>query len=189
MLTDLQRRKIRHLFDVYDARGNGYLDRDDYEALAHAAAAARGHAPGSDAHEAITHAFYTRFRRLEAIADFSRDGRVSVDEWVDFFEIVLEDAAAFEQVVGATVGFVFELFDLNDDAMLDARELARLRRAFGIPADDGDALFARLDTNGDGRLSAREAREAIATFFRSDDPDTPANEFFGPLGRDTEGVT
>lgn len=178
MLTALQRRKIRHLFDVYDVRRDGFLERDDYEALADAAAIARGHRRGTDEHEAVTRAFYTRFHRLKAIADFSRG--VAPDEWVDFFEIVLADDRAFDQVVGATVDFVFELFDLNEDDVLDAEKLARLRRAFGIRADDGDALFARLDTDRDGVLSAAEVRAAIGDFLRSDDPAAPANGFFGP---------
>ena len=181
MLTELQRRKLRHLFDVYDVRKNGYLERDDFEALADTAARARGHEPGSPEHEQITRDFYTRFHRMKAVADFSRDGRVAPDEWVDFFEMVLADERAFDAVVGSTVELVFGLFDLDDDHVLDAAELGRLRRAFGIPAGDDDEVLVQLDTDRDGTLSVAEVRAAIGDFFRSDDPDAPANRFFGPL--------
>ncbi len=181
MLSEFQQRKLRHLFTVYDVHTNGFLERDDYELLAHAAATERSHPPGSTEHERITRAFLTQFERMKAIADFSRDGRVAPDEWLDFFEIVLADENAFEAVVGETVNLLFDMFDLDHDDVLDPEEVASLRRAFGVRTESGDDFFATLDTNGDGKLSAAEVRAAVEQFFRSEDPSEPGNLFFGPL--------
>lgn len=181
-LTGLQRAKLLHLFEVYDASGNGCLERDDYELVAHAVATERGYAIGSAEHEAITRTFLTQFARIAAIADFSRDGRIEPDEWLDFFEIVLGDERAFDSVVGATLDMIFEMFDLDDDAILDRGELARLRRALRLEAGDSDAIFDALDRDGDGTLCAAEIRAAIEQFFESDEPEAPGNGFFGPLG-------
>jgi Ca2+-binding EF-hand superfamily protein len=181
VLSELQKKKLRHLFEVYDVHANGVLERDDYELLAHAAATERGFRPSSPEHERITRAFLTQFERMKAIADVSRDGRISPAEWLEFFDIVLHDEEAFGSVVGATVDILFELFDLDRDDVLDRAELASLRRAFGVMGSDNDALFAALDQNGDDKLSAAEVRDAIERFFRRDDPDDPANLFFGPL--------
>ena len=181
-LTELQERKIRHLFDVYDRRHNGYLERQDWELLAHSVAEARGLETESPEHEAITRAFLTQFERYKAVADFSRDGRIAPDEWVDFFEIVLGEDRAFEAVVGGTVAMIFRCFDLDEDAMIDREELHRLRATLGVHGEgDDDGLFDALDENGDGLLCATEVRHAVEDFFRSDDPDAVGNAFFGAL--------
>ena len=174
--------KLRHLFALYDQDHNGVLERDDYELLAHAVATGRGHAPGSDAHEAITRRYLTQFERYKAVADFSRDGRIAIDEWIDFFEIVIADGDAFTHVVSSTVDLMFEMFDVDESTTLEPSEVLALRRAFGVREDEGfSATFAALDTNGDGALSGAEVRAAIEVFFRSDEPSEPGNHFFGPL--------
>ncbi|MBZ0118942.1 MAG: hypothetical protein K8H88_18235 [Sandaracinaceae bacterium] len=180
MLSDFAKKKARHLFDTYDARHTGVLEREDYELIAHRVALEQARAPGSRDHERITHAFQTAFERMKAVADYSRDGRISPDEWEDLMEIVLSDQEAFEAIVGSTVDLLFEMFDLDHSSTLDERELARLRRVFGVP-DDGGVLFRALDENGDGVLSTIEVRHAIEQFFRSEDPSQPGNLFFGPL--------
>ncbi len=180
-MTELQRAKLMHLFRVYDASSNGYLERGDYEMVAHAVATELGHALESAEHEVVTRAFLTQFARVAAVADFSRDGRVAPDEWIDFFELVLADAQAFDSVVGATLDMIFGMFDLDENAVLDRAELARLRRALRVDAGDSAAVFDALDLDGDGTLSVDEVRAAIEQFFRSDDPGAPGNGFFGPL--------
>lgn len=180
-LTDFQRRKLRHLFDIYDVERNGFLERADYELRAHTVATLWGHEPGSREHEEITRHYLTHFERIKAVADFSRDGRIEVDEWLDFFEIVLSDDVAFEAVVGATAKLVFDGFDFDGNGVIDRDELASLRRAFGLDDSHTDLIFAALDLNGDGVLSVDEVHQAIGEFFRSNDPDAPGNHFFGPL--------
>jgi juvenile hormone diol kinase len=181
VLTDLQKKKLGRLFAIYDVRDNGRLEREDYEHLAHRIAELRGHALPSPAHERITRALITEFERIKAIADTKpRDGAIDRQEWLEFYAMVLADDTAFEAVVGSFVASLFDMFDVDDNALLDADELPRMREALGIP-DDGGALVRAIDRDGDGRLSQAEVRAAIEAFFRSDDPDEPANLFFGPL--------
>jgi len=177
-LSPFQAEKVRRLFSIYDVRDNGVLERDDYALLADRIARERGHAPGTAGHERVTQELFTRFERTKAVADFSRDGKIALDEWVDFFEIVINDDAAFEATVTRFIDMMFELFDFDDSSELDRDELASFRRAFGVEAVDDD-LFERLDADGSGTLCASELREAIGAFFRSDDPDAPGSRFFG----------
>lgn len=181
-LGALQKKKLLHLFDLYDRERDGFLVRTDYELVAHAIATELGHAPDTAEHEEITRAFYTQFARMREIADFSRDGRIAPDEWLDFFEIVLEDPRAFDAVVTSTLDLVFSIFDLDDNTVLDRAELARLRRGFGLPVEGTDDVFDALDLDGDGTLSAAEVRLAIEQFLKSEDERAPGNAFFGPLG-------
>ena len=180
-LSALQEKKVRHLFTVYDRQANGYLERDDYEMLAHAVATERGFDLDSDEHEQVRRYFLTLFEKTKAIADFSRDGRIEADEWVDFFEIVVNDPVAFDAVVGSTLDMIFDLFDFDESTTIDRAELASVRRAFGIVGDDEGALFELLDLDGNGTLEVSEVRTALEDFFRSDDRDAPANLFFGPV--------
>lgn len=180
-LSELQDKKVRHLFTVYDRRGNGFLEREDYEMLAHAVATEGGLDIDSDGHEEVRRVFLTLFESTKAIADFSRDGKIALDEWVDFFEIVVNDETAFESVVGGMVDLIFDLFDFDESTTLDRDELAAVRRAFGIPADDSGAFFDRLDLDSNGTLDVTELLAAIEDFFRSDDRDAPGNLFFGPV--------
>ena len=179
-LTETQDLKVRHLFTVYDTRNDGVLRREDYELLGHRVATERGFEPGSDEHERLTRYFLTTWERTKAIADFSRDGQIALDEWVDFYEIVICDPRAFEAVVGSLVDMMFDLFDFDENASLDREELASFRRAFGVEeADDG--FFDELDIDGSGALSTAELRTAIADFFCSEDPAAPGNHFFGRI--------
>lgn len=179
-LTPYQEQKVRHLFALYDVRRDGVLERDDYALLADRVARERGYAPGTGAHERVTQQMLTRFERTKAIADFSRDGRIALDEWVDFFEIVINDEAAFEATVTRFIDLMFELFDFDESSELDRDELASFRRAFGVERVDDD-LFERLDADASGTLCASELRAAIGDFFRSEDPGCPGSRFFGAV--------
>ena len=53
MLTDLQKRKLAHLFTVMDANGNGRLEWADYERIAANMAETRGWEPGSERYDEL----------------------------------------------------------------------------------------------------------------------------------------
>lgn len=179
-LTELQRRKARQLFAVYDRNANGVLDRDDYERLGHRVAKEAGHSVDSPEHEQVTRFLLTKFERSKAVADFSRDGVIQPGEWEDFFEIVVGDERALSAMVDETLDIVFRCCDLDGNAVIDLEELEKLRRAFGLPTEDTEEVLAALDANGDGVLSVPEVRAAIEDYFQSDDEDAAGNRFFAP---------
>lgn len=116
-------------------------------------------------------------------ADASGDGRIDFDEWCSIVGEVLDDGDRYAAFVNPIVDSVFSMLDQDGDGMISEEEYSAVWQAGAHDDDDGAAVYRRLLGDGARSMSIDDMRNLLERFFRSQDPDEPANLFFGPLTR------
>ncbi|MAS34969.1 MAG: hypothetical protein CL610_13250 [Anaerolineaceae bacterium] len=178
MLTELQRRKMTRLFNVFDANHNGFIEEQDYLRIAQNFARLRGLSPGSTGYQKLQAKFSFVWEYIQKFGDPDHDEFVSLPEFLVYAESVLE--GQYAAVEGSTGSFLFELIDTDGDGQITQDEFRLFYQAYGIDVALVEDIFARLDLNADSVISADEFAQLGYDFHYSDDPDCPANWFFGP---------
>ncbi|MEM8861265.1 MAG: EF-hand domain-containing protein, partial [Chloroflexota bacterium] len=76
---------------------------------------------------------------------------------------------------------VFGTFDSNNDGVLSAAEFEDFYVAMGLDVAFAQQIYGRLDLDANSSISLDELWTLVDQFLRSDDPDAPGNQFFGPV--------
>lgn len=181
MLTELQQRKITNLFKVHDLNGDGVLTPTDYEEYSKRIAASRGWAPGSDAYTTLLARFMRMWEDLDRHADRNEDKRVTLDEWLAYFDTLLGTQGLYDQVGQPIAESVFTMLDRNGDGVVTADDYAVLYRSGALDPALANAAFSKLDVDRDGRVTPAELSRLLGEFFLSNDPNAPGNWLFGPF--------
>ena len=177
MASELQRRKVAGVFGAMDVDGDGFLEREDFQALAERWTAVRDLAPGDPDHARLTGIMMGWWETLLAASDRDRDDKATLDEVL----LVVDRLPGMLDAVRATAAAMFEAVDQNGDGRISAAEYRQLIETWnGRPVDTG-AIFHRLDLDGDGHLSRAEFTELWIEFWVGDDPTSPGTWVFGRL--------
>lgn len=183
MLSDLQRRKYTANFTLYDADGNGTVERRDFDRVIERWTARCGAEPGSPEHERAS-------RTILGIWEFVRtlggpeDESVTLADWLATAEHVVgakDDAEMVEQAYRQPARMLFSVMDRDADGRVTEAEYADYLAAYGVEGDDAREAFAHLDRDGDGFITADEWVENVVEFYFSDDPEAPGNWYIGPF--------
>jgi Ca2+-binding EF-hand superfamily protein len=179
MLTEFQKQKLPRLFAVHDLNRDGVITRSDFEEYTRRIANTRGWGPESDQYQNLLARFLTFWNGLEESARAHGARQVTVTEWLDYWDVILSTPGMFGQIAAPIGRMVFTILDQDGDRSITAEEYASVFAQGGLdPAQAGPA-FARLDLNGDGRISVDEIMKLLDQFFRSSDPADPGNALFG----------
>jgi Ca2+-binding EF-hand superfamily protein len=178
MLTGLQSRKLTALFNQLDVDSDGTLNEADFRLVLDRLAASQGLHPRSLHYAYLRSAIMTTWQQLR-LADTSSDAEVTLDEWLSYHERLFE-SELYETRLKALFDVVFNLLDANGDKEIGREEYVALVSAYGVEEDWARENFGRLDLNGDGHISDEELLQLMDEFFRSDDPQSPGNGFWGP---------
>jgi Ca2+-binding EF-hand superfamily protein len=181
MLSHFQRRKLNHLFDMYDADRNGFLEQSDYEQMAKNHAEISGFALDSP-QLAHVHALNTEL--WNSVRQFSSDRdrkHVTREEFVAAYEPLLGDRATFVARIGDLADAIIALGDRDGDGRLSWKEYGDNLRAFDMRLTEAEGIdiARRLDMDGDGHLTRAEISKLLEEFFYSDDPAALGNELLG----------
>lgn len=174
-MTDLQLKKMAALFRLVDQNKDGVWVRSDIDTLVDRLALIRDWRPGMPEHEAM-HSFYLGlWDELRVAADENQDEKVSIDEILRLLERVTD------ATIHQWARVVFDALDADYGGSISPLEYRKLLAVGDLDAAVADAIFAKLDLNGDGTIGTEEFDQLFLEFFTSDDPAAPGNQLFGPL--------
>jgi len=180
MLTDLQRRKLTRYFRVYDVDDDGRMANADFERVIENVRILHGINAGSTAYCALRDAYLMRWDALRRFADTNADGSVDLGEWLGYWAELLDSNERYEQEVVDVTDRIFKLFDTDEDGVLGADEFCDFFGVFGLKSALARQVFMGMDLDCDGSITRDELLELADQFYRSDDPDAPGNNLFGP---------
>jgi Ca2+-binding EF-hand superfamily protein len=180
MLTDFQRKKLPKMFALNDNNGDGVITEEDFEEAARVLAQFRGVAPGTSEYADMHATIKSRWDEMREGCDADGDNRVTLEEWLAYWEKVLATPGEYDRVGKPFSVVVARTLDVNGDGQISPQEYAQWISRWGI--DDKLALecFAQLDVNADGHLSVDDFVTLVAQFFQSTDPSSPGNWLLGP---------
>lgn len=201
MLTELQKRKLKKLFDLYDVDGSGFISEADYEKMAQSQAEIQGYQPGSFEYNIIRSQFRTLWNDLQKEVDINNDGQVTLEEFLehkakqlsskDFYrpfwlerQSGLQIAQSYERsheedAIAKLTNLIFERLDADGSGEISREEYKQGFLAHLSDSSLSDEIFSKLDSNGDGHLSKEEILHHVHDFFYSDDPEAPGNWILG----------
>ena len=181
MLTQLQRRKLARYFGVYDVDGDGRVSYSDFERVVENLRELHGLPADFPDGGPLRGLFVRRWESLRDLADRDGDGRIDREEWLAYWEHVVEDDQLYRHELESAAGRLFDLFDADENGRIGPDEFAEFYAMFGMQQALARRVFLELDHDADGELRRDEVLDAVEEFFRGDDPRAAANLLFGPL--------
>ncbi|MCA9791386.1 MAG: EF-hand domain-containing protein [Candidatus Eremiobacteraeota bacterium] len=184
-LTELQKRKLIHMFELLDVDGNGFLEFADFQAVIETLAQERGLEPNSAGYRRL---FGNNRRIWKGLfkCDLNGDGQISLPEWLAYhIQAIVADEEAGISPAGLTTAidsiarYFYELMDMDGDGQIQREDYRYFCEAHGIPDETVEESFQQLDRDGNGTLSLDEVVTLVREFYTSDDPMAPGNWFFG----------
>jgi Ca2+-binding EF-hand superfamily protein len=154
--SESRRERFQHWFRMFDANGDGYIDKDDYVVMAERIASAARAGDRTRANGLIE-AARVRFAQLEK-ADTDGDGRVSEEEYLAAAMRQLPASPEMDAMHEALARGGFASFDIDGDGLLNLQDYVLTHVAFGLnpPLQGVVDRFRHFDFNGDGVITFDE---------------------------------
>jgi Ca2+-binding EF-hand superfamily protein len=177
MLSPLQQRKIKRLFDVLDVDQDGFLSVADTDSVVLHMARQRGWTQDGPEHRELRASFDPRLQSLAPYRD--SNGRVDLPAYLRYHTAMFETPETSRQTVQRLADLVFIVLDVDTDGMVTDKEMQKFYRAYSIDPALTRNAFRKMDGDSDGRISKDEILEAVEEFYLSSDPEAPGNWLLG----------
>ncbi|REE02109.1 EF-hand domain-containing protein [Marinoscillum furvescens] len=182
MITEVQRKKLAHFFELLDSHKNGFLHVDDFSEIAERIRMGIGYEAGGEKHKFLAEKSTRFFHAFLNAIPHNGNQVITKEEWVNFVEeeiISKGNEEVLEEFKEFIIGFLFDLFDENHDGYISTDEFVDMFVVYGIDIKYSAKSFLKLDLNKDDKLSRNELLHAFEVFLLSDDPSQPGNWIFG----------
>ncbi len=180
IFSEIQKRKVHHLFNVLDLDRNGQLQPSDFVSVGKKIVAQLKLGDNSRSGRMILLKSHRLFVQL--LTDLNNpDLSLTLWDWIAFFRDQIESGEdhILKHYIQRTSRHIFDLFDVNKDKLISREEYANMLTIYNISHDMAIEGFEELDSNHDNFISADEMVEGLKNFFRSGDPDAKGNLIFG----------
>ncbi|WP_149824995.1 EF-hand domain-containing protein [Streptomyces tailanensis] len=158
--------RIAARFATFDQDGNGWIDREDFNAATKAVLSAFDTTARSDKGQALYSGAEAFWQGMAGIADRDGDQRITRDEFVNGAVKRLRDNPdRFAEIARPFLHAALAVADADGDGAATVEETARVLKALGVPAEIATATAAALDTDTDGKVSESEIVTAFARYF------------------------
>jgi juvenile hormone diol kinase len=182
MLSPLKKQKLTRYFRVYDVDDDGAIGLRDFERVLENLRVLHRLEESAPGWAALRQAYMDRWEGVRRSADADADGGVDLGEWLAYWEALLADSSRYDAEVSSLVDRLYALFDTDGSGVIDVDEFCNFYGAYGLRAEMAREVFGALDRDGDGAITRTELRDMAHQFYRSDNPDAPGNQLYGPLG-------
>ncbi|WP_405908019.1 EF-hand domain-containing protein [Streptomyces sp. NBC_00828] len=159
-------RRIAARFSGFDQDGNGYIDREDFNAATKAVLAEFGTTARSDKGQALYVGAEAFWQGMAGIADRDGDQRITRQEFVNGAVKRLRDnPERFAEIARPFLHAALAVADTDGDGAATVDETARVLKALGAPEDVAAGAAGTLDADADGRIGEAEIVSAFARYF------------------------
>lgn len=162
--------RVKLVFTLFDADGNGVLEADDFTLMADRVAAAV-----PDADEARTRAMRAGFQRywetLVRELDTNRDGRITYDE----FQACVLSPERFDGAVDAFAAGFSHFGDVDGSGTVARPVFIGMMRGVGFELPNIEALFHAFGPDGDDRVRVDVWEAEIKNYYAPDKGGVPAD--------------
>lgn len=153
--------RVRLIFRLFDADGNGLLEAGDFELMAGRVVEAAQESDDS-AKAAIVAAFRRYWATLTTELDTDGDNRVSYDE----FQACVLSPERFEATIDEFAHALAALGDPDGDGLIERPVFTALMLAIGFERSNIDALFDAMRPTDDDQVPVSAWIAAIDEYYR-----------------------
>lgn len=179
-MTELQKAKQIHYFNVLDYNGDGVLEKQDFVDVADRLASMRDYEEGSSRHTAVRQEILRMWTNARALSGKEGKAKITLEDWLAHEQKVLDSNVLIHSYVQGIARAIFDILDEDNDGVISKEEYLKFFRSFRGDDEDGEIAFDKLDDEDKGHLTRKEFLEAVTEFHLSDDPDARGNWLFGP---------
>ena len=180
IFSEIQKRKVHHLFNVLDIDRNGKLQPDDFINVGRKIIVQLNLDKESRSARLILLKAHRLFVQL--LIDLENpDMELTLWDWVEFFRNQIEssNSRTLDYYIYRTSRYIFDLFDVNKDKLISREEYAHMLTVYNIPQNTAKIGFEEMDTDKDNFISSDEMISGLKNFFKSSEPDAKGNMIFG----------
>lgn len=179
-MTELQKVKQVHYFNVLDYNGDGVLEKHDFLDIADRLADMRDYEQGSAYHTAVRQEILRIWTNARALSGKDDKTQITLDDWLAHEEKVLNSDVLVRSYVQGIAQAIFDILDADNDHRISEDEYLKFFRAFRGDPEEGKVAFQKLDAEEKGFLTRDEFLKVVTEFHTSDDPQARGNWLFGP---------
>ncbi|MFE9683156.1 EF-hand domain-containing protein [Streptomyces sp. NPDC002701] len=166
MVSTEYERKIAARFATFDQDGNGYIDREDFNAAAKALLAEFGTAARSDKGQALYIGAEAFWQGMAGIADRDGDQRITREEFVNGAVKRLRDNPdRFAEIARPFLDAALAVADGDGDGSVSVKETTRVLTALGASEETAATAAGTLDADADGLVTEPDIVQAFARYF------------------------
>ncbi|RMI44998.1 EF-hand domain-containing protein [Streptomyces triticirhizae] len=166
--------RVRVVFTLLDADGNGVLEPVDFELMATRVVAAAPRS-GEAEKDALRAAFERYWTTLAAELDADGDGRIDFDEYTS----VVLDPRRFDATIAEFARALAALGDPDGVGLVDRPTFVALMSAIGFERANIDALFDAFGPSAEDRIEAAAWEEGIRDYYAPDKAGIPGDHLVG----------
>ncbi len=178
-MTELQRAKQVHFFNVLDYNGDGVLERQDFIDVADRLSDLRDYKEGSSKREAVREEILRMWTNAQSLSGTEDEDQLTLEDWLAHEQEVIDSDVLINSYIQGLARAIFDTLDEDNDGVISEDEYLRFFQSFRGEDGDGTVAFQKLDVDEKGYLTRKEFLDVVTEFHLSDDPEAPGNWLFG----------
>ncbi|WP_369214666.1 EF-hand domain-containing protein [Streptomyces flavofungini] len=162
--------RVKHVFTLFDADGNGVLESDDFDLMSSRVAAA---VPEADAaRKQAMHASFARYwETLVGELDADHDGRITYDE----YQACVLSPERFSGAVDQFASGFARFGDVDGSGLVTRPVFVGMMRGVGFDLPNIHALFDAFEPDADDRIRVEVWEAEIKNYYAPDKGGIPAD--------------